>query len=105
MDSVATRKSQLEATTILESGEIRRGRGVAEAQEFRPLDGGWVCGQPTYWMLTLQRVEFFSRNWDQGGEAPLKQRDRERVPWLLLSSCSLITSCWNLVRELRTCER
>lgn len=47
MDSVATRKSQLEATTILESGEIRRGRGVAEAQEFGPLDGGWVCGQPT----------------------------------------------------------
>lgn len=80
MGSVATRKSQLEATTILQSGETRGGRGVAEAQELGPLDGGWVCGQHTYWMLNLQRVEFFSRNWNQGGEAPSNRETGKEYP-------------------------
>ena len=80
MDSVATRKSQPEATTILEFGETRGGRGIAEAQELGPLDGGWVCGQPIYWMLTLQRVEFFRRKWNQGGEAPSNREIGEECP-------------------------
>ena len=37
MDSVATRKSQLEATTILEFGETRGGRGdPTETEQQRP---------------------------------------------------------------------
>lgn len=79
-------------TAIPESGETRGGRGVAEAQELGPLGRGWDCGWPTYWMLDLQRVGFFSRSWNQGGEA--KQRDRARstlaCPFLLLSNDLLL---------------
>ena len=79
-------------TAIPESGETRGGRGVVKAQELGLLGRGWDYGWPAYWMLDLQRVGFFSRSWNQGGEA--KQRDRARStlasPFLLLSNRLLL---------------
>lgn len=45
-----------------------------------------------------QRVEFFSRNWNQGGEAPSNREAGRNCPGFFPPAL-LITSCWNLLRN------